>query len=756
MEENSISRSISQLYSKVKKKPKKEIVKQPNKKPVPYETVFALLNKEKVLRTKAENRTISNYLCQNFEYFTQIKESGDIQKLEKVISVLNLERYSKNQPIIRFGEDGDKFYILMEGKVTLYKPMWVQKPLRLREYMGLMKNIKGEEVNDPLKYERINEKNAYLNVDLDMLFDMNLDPRSYKMNRMNTYFIEEDEELGEFGRGFAFGEIALIKRCTRNATIRAKTESYLLSIDKNDYKKILSELEEKRLEKELKQFKKEYPIFESWTLNQMIRLFNCFSKRTLTQGEYLYKQNEESDYVYIIEEGTFEVYSLISFGWLNDFLSYIISARNNLVHVLDVQNKQLKETELRELFDLLLRRVEPSPMKYDPLKVAKFTTSDNQKEDFVKIKLEEEEVNDPYNLVKLLLRTINYKEVIGLIDCLELKRRYNFVKCVSPHATVLKVSLYDFFRLVNINPEQSGKKILMNIIGEKKAILYKKIVNAAKSKGDQIERIFDFKYDKICDGDNSSKMFMEKVRTRESLDLGATISTCSPETPKKFSLKKNPKLYLSDSLSAMTRNNNTSLTAGYFTSKNQNSKSKTYCQGKHSISMNGIANSKNSTVSFTMATTPKIKEANKEQSFGLRKYGTNYSQNLLNSRPSNFSHFNSLSKKITSFDCIEKIPNQSFRNNILTEPSGMNSSIMRKEMIRQINKSIKGVSLSIEELKQRKKKFDIKEIGENKKLFLLKDYRGIFKNQIKKGNYAMPIIKPKTNRVSEDPHLLLH
>ena len=126
------------------------------------------------------------------------------------------------------------------------------------------------------------------------------------MNQPLTFFIEEDQKLGEFGKGFAFGEIALIKRCQRNATIKSEATSWLLSIDKSDYNKVLRELEEKRLEKQLGDFKRDYPLFEKWTLNQMIRLFNCLSKRTLTQGEYLYKQNEDADTIYIIQKGTFE------------------------------------------------------------------------------------------------------------------------------------------------------------------------------------------------------------------------------------------------------------------------------------------------------------------------------------------------------------------------------------------------------------------------------------------------------------------
>ena len=101
------------------------------------------------------------------------------------------------------------------------------------------------------------------------------------------------------------------------------------------------------------------------------------------------------------------MYSLVSFGWLNDFFGYIISARNNLVHFLDEQGKQLKDTELREFFDEINKNIEQPPCIYDPLKVAKIITSNDKEDCFVDIKQEEEELNNKFNLFKIKIRTIN-------------------------------------------------------------------------------------------------------------------------------------------------------------------------------------------------------------------------------------------------------------------------------------------------------------------------------------------------------------
>ena len=41
-------------------------------------------------------------------------------KIRENVSVLNLEKYNTNQYTMKFGEKGDKFYIILTGKVALY------------------------------------------------------------------------------------------------------------------------------------------------------------------------------------------------------------------------------------------------------------------------------------------------------------------------------------------------------------------------------------------------------------------------------------------------------------------------------------------------------------------------------------------------------------------------------------------------------------------------------------------------------------
>ena len=735
---NPIAASINMLYRKCKKKPKKELEIKDKKKVISIEAATALLSKNKVSRTKQENKLLGIFLSEEFTYFTKLRDAGEIQKLEKIVSVLNLEIFKPGESIISFGEEGDKFYILFNGKVSLYKPTYIQKEMKLREYVSLMEDIKDNEENE-LKFNRMKEKNAYLNLDLEVLF--NLNKNSYHMNQPLTFFIEEDQKLGEFGKGFAFGEIALIKRCQRNATIKSEATSWLLSIDKSDYNKVLRELEEKRLEKQLGDFKRDYPLFEKWTLNQMIRLFNCFSKRTLTQGEYLYKQNEDADTIYIIQKGTFEVYSLVSFGWLNDFFGYIISARNNLVHFLDEQGKQLKDTELREFFDEINKNIEQSPCIYDPLKVAKIITSNDKEDCFVDIKQEEEELNNKFNLFKIKIRTINYKDVIGLIDSLELKKRYTFVKCVSPEAEVLKVSLYDFFRLVNINPEPLSKKILMNIIANKKAIFFNKILSSSKTKIKAISRSFDFKYDKLAETEHSDKTVLLKLRDKDNIELNPLGD--SPIKKHIAEHKKYEKTKMLTITSTSPSSNTTSYTNTLQNHPREVRKSKTNYLITENHPINQRLRGKLCKLLITEKSSPiRKKIRNKEKS-----------PSILTSSQSRYSHFYLLSKQISSFDTNEN----STSNINLTKSnlrykkfmSELSSEIVMnntrqpgklKKTILNLNTMQSPIRTIHHTIADEKEQFDIKSIGENKKVFLMKDFNDLMFKR-KKELIVMPRIQ---------------
>ena len=106
--------------------------------------IYSILEKSKLSRTKIEIRILTEYLSSKFEYFKKLR-TQDALKCEKLVSVLNIESFKENAPIINYGEEGDKFYIVLEGTVGVYKPIYIEKIMSVNENYSYMTNIKFQE-----------------------------------------------------------------------------------------------------------------------------------------------------------------------------------------------------------------------------------------------------------------------------------------------------------------------------------------------------------------------------------------------------------------------------------------------------------------------------------------------------------------------------------------------------------------------------------------------------------------------------------
>ena len=131
--------SLSSISRKSIKKHKKEAQMDPEAQ---IEYIKEVLSKEKSQRTKLEIKLVTSILSEKFDYFKKLKEEGKNSKSEKIVSVLNLEKFHPEQYIMKYGENGDKFYIILKGKVALYKPIYNRKEMTLKDYSTLIYNIK--------------------------------------------------------------------------------------------------------------------------------------------------------------------------------------------------------------------------------------------------------------------------------------------------------------------------------------------------------------------------------------------------------------------------------------------------------------------------------------------------------------------------------------------------------------------------------------------------------------------------------------
>ena len=332
---------------------------QKSDKNITKQDVFDFFRKGLTMRSNKEVIIFAKYLSENYQYFKKIKAEDSQLKVEQITRICRLEKIYKNESIINYGEIGDKFYIVLEGIVEVYRPKYIDIELYPNEFMTMLNKIKNNE-NNLLKYERIKEKNKIffdvisndnekkninevINVQkAKSRIDINL------LKNKQVFIMEEEEKLGEYGEGFSFGDIALIKKTGRNATIKAKINCVLLSIENNEYNKAILEYQKKKLNNDIEDFIKTYSFFKDFSQEKIIRLFNCFSKKTIYKGECLYEQNKKDENIYIINEGIFSISCNISFSWLNDYFNYIDYSKKNILHLL-TKSKKIKYSDLLKI-----------------------------------------------------------------------------------------------------------------------------------------------------------------------------------------------------------------------------------------------------------------------------------------------------------------------------------------------------------------------------------------------------------------------
>ena len=494
---------------------------------ISLETLIELIKTPHLKRTKNDSKLIQNYLCQNIDYFKKLTQEPDgNEKIPKIISVLNYESFKKDEHIIYFGEIGDKFYILLSGTVSIYKPSPKNMNMTLHDYVDYLVRIRDYEKN-LLKFERVQNYNSSIDRVKLLIINYNSSKLPYS-NKKIPVVIEEERFLIKLGPGTSFGEMALIKNETRNANIVANEKCELVSIDKVDYRKIIKDLEEQKINSKLKNFKLDYPSFQEWPANRCFRLISGFVTDNYSKGEYIYKQNSIANFIYFIKEGEFEVTSDINFAWYEKFIEYIHDSSDSLIKDMDNPNIW-KEDNLQQKIEqanennnspciltlpritkaILSHRMDNNYNKYDDMK------NNYENNNKVNEGTKEEDVENYINNQnqKNVIRRINIQKLeapqtFGFIEPFELKRRFCNIKCVSREGIVQKIPFIEFLQLL---PKDKKNRFFLeqNIFNRKKELI-EQLKNGALVKLNFNYRKPNIRSDRIYPGRNMDKLPKKK------------------------------------------------------------------------------------------------------------------------------------------------------------------------------------------------------------------------------------------------------
>ena len=475
------------------------------KKELSKEYVFNFLSKNPSSRALSEIRNVAEYLSKNYQYFTKLKNEDSQLKVEKLTKICKLEKFFKGESIIKFGEIGDKFYIVLEGVVEIYTPKYVEISEIPIDFINNLEDMKDIDGND-LRYKRVKNKNNlfFKNVPKDLtLLRKEFEHIQYEQ----TFIMEEDEKRGEYGEGFSFGDIALIKKAPRNASIKAKENCVLLTIGKDDYTKAILEFQKRKLSKEIDVFLKNYSFFQYFNNDKVIQLFNCLNKIEIYRGDYLYKQNMEADSIYILNSGTFQTYSMVSFSWINDYINYIdYSEKNILQHI--IKNKHIKISDLIKIIQNFQKNSQNSMKKIENNELWDKINERQSNDNLYKLKKDEEKLNSPDNIFKINLRKINYNDILGLEEVFEFKKRFYTCKCISEKAELRAIKIIDLIKLIyTFNEEELN--YFLHIINERKNILKSQILNGIRNLDKDLIFNFDIRYENIIKS-SESKIEEEK------------------------------------------------------------------------------------------------------------------------------------------------------------------------------------------------------------------------------------------------------
>ena len=510
MEEEEDSEENREIQKTLKER---EEIKSPSKlaehlsryKTITKDMVLKILAKNSRARTDVENRIIADYLSKNYEYFDKIKQTSH-KRFLKLISVISFETYLPNELIININFDEDKFFIVFEGNVFVYRQSFYEKEMKLGDFCNYLNYIQNK---DESQYMRLIIQNRHIGINFEEITD-NPYYNKFKLKKF-IFSIEELEEIGQFSNGYVFGEMNLIRKKKKDLLVKTITKTQVISVSKFDFNRILKTIEEKRLELLSEKFRKRFNMFQFWSMEQLITLFNYCSYAVFHKEDYIYKQNEPSQYIYFVEKGKFEQYCNTSFSWYLNYIDYIGNLRDNLINIMMAKNPE-NNKQLRELYEEELARHQKKDkliatngipnlfflnMKDIHIEKKKHLEKYLKTNNLFYIKKEEEELNDPNKIIKIPVLTTEMPRVIGIEEAFEFKRRFTSVKCLSGKLVAKKISVYDLLKLLLLFKEFKYSEKFLNLLIQKKIVLIDTIKMHLKKHARKFEKDIDLKYEEL-------------------------------------------------------------------------------------------------------------------------------------------------------------------------------------------------------------------------------------------------------------------
>ena len=284
---------------------------------------------------------ILNTYLRSLEKFMNIIKFDDNETLienflSKISSNLQSLLLEQNDMLMRIGDEGDYFYIILSGSVSVLVTKIISIYMSQEQYIEQLKIFYN---NEPYLFEgtiKLNKKSSYY-INLD---DIKIKDKKYilegknkpksldeylsymngeKFTDISSQYYDEVKlmcyfKVTELTEGNSFGEIALIdSKQKRTASIYVNENSFFGKLSANAYKKSM-----KRIQEQIKRENIEF-VFNTQLFNQISLKFfsqsywNYFINRRVSKGDFLFKNGFERDEIYFIQEGEIKIKALLNF-----------------------------------------------------------------------------------------------------------------------------------------------------------------------------------------------------------------------------------------------------------------------------------------------------------------------------------------------------------------------------------------------------------------------------------------------------------
>ena len=353
-----------------------------------FDIIKYILNK--INRSELELTLIVNYL-KTLDNFIKILKNSELHLdtlLLKISVDIKCEKVSNNSIVVRYGEKGTKFFILLKGKVGILLIKENKLKLTYYEYIlhlfrlylfneielfsktiaknHLIYNIEEEEIENFINFYNKNKKNGkahlfkfntldemdvkhlcyFIDSFSELVKEYNKGKKKYtKEDYINLTFPWKDFRINDINykepyliiysyfevinltHGDFFGEIALQnENLKRTATIISKEDCVFGTLTSEAYNMNIKNIQTKIRRNNIR-FLLSFNVFKDLSWNIFANnFFNFFKLRRFNHNDIIIKQGFPINDIYFVKEGEFEVYANMSNLEIEE---YLLNLRSN-------------------------------------------------------------------------------------------------------------------------------------------------------------------------------------------------------------------------------------------------------------------------------------------------------------------------------------------------------------------------------------------------------------------------------------------